>query len=286
MRVKFWGVRGSVPTPGPSTIRYGGNTPCVEVRCGDSLFILDAGTGIRELGRALMAGPQPVVAHLLIGHSHWDHVQGFPFFAPLYVSGSVLHLYGCGAADRTLEAVLAGQMAPPYFPVLLNEAGADIYYHELDMGEYEIEGVRLQTTFANHPGVGLLFRLEYEGQSVVYLSDNEPYAELATPEDDPAANRIDPRIIDFAWQADLLIADAAYSYEEYLDRRGWGHSSIDDAVRIALRSQTRRLVIFHHDPAHNDDDLDAMIGDAQALIEEEGFHLDLFGAREGLEIEL
>ncbi|MBI4641352.1 MAG: MBL fold metallo-hydrolase [Candidatus Tectomicrobia bacterium] len=294
MWLKFWGVRGSIPAPGPRTVRYGGNTLCVEVRCGDTLIIIDAGSGIRELGNALVAAGKPVVAHLLISHTHWDHVQGFPFFVPFYVKGTVLHVYGCRGADKSLEEVLEGQMALPYFPVLLKEAGSQIYFHELDVGESMINDVRVTTIFSNHPGLCLVYRLTWGGKSLVYLSDNEAYHQLAMPpsrENDSdvigdETGLIDPRLAAFASETDLLIADSPYDAEEYKQRRGWGHSSVDDVVQIALDARAKRLALFHHDPSHSDEKVDEMVAHARTLIANRDAALECFGAQEGMEIRL
>jgi len=294
MWLKFWGVRGSIPTPGPRTVRYGGNTLCIEVRCGDTLIILDAGSGIRELGNALMAARKPVVAHLLISHTHWDHVQGFPFFVPFYVKGTVLDIYGCHGADKTLEEILVGQMALPYFPVSLKEGSAQIHFHELDVGEFMIQDVRVTTIFSNHPGLCLAYRLEWGGKSLVYLSDNEAYHQLATRPDAERASDIvadqtgviDPRLAQFALEADLLIADSPYDAEEYKQRRGWGHSCVDDVVSIALDARAKRLAIFHHDPSHSDEKVDDMVAHGRTLISEREAALECFGAQEGMEITL
>jgi len=284
MTVKFWGVRGSIPAPGPRTNRYGGNTPCVEVRCGEALFVLDAGSGIRELGNALMAAGKPVKLHLLISHTHWDHLQGFPFFTPLYVPGNVLHIYGPQGADGTLETVLAGQMTLPYFPVLLSEAQSEVHFHELDVGEHVIDGVKVTTIFANHLGIALAYRLEWGGKSLVYLCDNEPCGSLAGSVQEPPP--IDPRLAEFARDADLLIADAPYDAEEYQQRRGWGHGSVDDVVRVALDAGAKRLALFHHDPAHDDDAIDRLVAQARDAIAASGAAMECFGAQEGQTVEL
>lgn len=293
MRIKFWGVRGSVPTPGPRTLRYGGNTPCVEVRCKETLLILDAGTGLRELGNALLAAGKPVVAHLLIGHTHWDHLQGFPFFAPFYVKGTTLRIYGCGGADRSLEAVLTGQMALPYFPVLLSEARAGITFHELDIDTYPIGDARVTTRYTNHPGVGLAYRVECEGRSLVYLCDTEPYHELAAVTEEPGhgivgvtGQQLDLGLAEFASGADAVIADAPYDREEYLERRGWGHGCVDDVVSLAVHAKAKRLYLFHHDPSHSDEKVDEMVAYSRALIRESAMPIECEGAREGMEVVL
>jgi len=291
--LKFWGVRGSIPTPGPSTLRYGGNTPCVEVRCGDALLILDAGSGIRELGNALMAQGRPITAHLMISHSHWDHVQGFPFFIPAYVRGNSIHVYGCLGADRSLREVLEGQMEFTYFPVALDELGSAVAFHEVDEGQFQVAGVPVRAMYANHPGLCLNYRLEWEGKTAVYMCDSEPYDRLANPEDTAPAEEyvgivegIDPRLAEFARGADLLIADCPYTAEEYRQRRGWGHGSVEDVVQIAVDAEVKRLALFHHDPSHPDDKIDEMVEHARSLLTAARASTECFGAREQLVVTL
>lgn len=293
MRVKFWGVRGSIPVPGPNTLRYGGNTPCVEVRCGDTLIIIDAGTGIRELGNELMAAGPPVHAHLLITHTHWDHLQGFPFFAPAYVPGHTIQVYGCYGSDRSLEGALQGQMSTPYFPVRLEDARAHIHFQEIDEGDFLIDDVRVEAMFANHPGLCLVYRLEWAGRKLVYLSDNEPYGQLASSE--PSApgsflagvvRGIDPRLARFAREADLLIIDCPYDADEYKKRRGWGHGAVEESVEIALEARVRRLALYHHDPGHSDDKIDHMVETGRELIRLFHSQTECFGAAEGMVLEL
>jgi phosphoribosyl 1,2-cyclic phosphodiesterase len=294
LKVRFWGVRGSIPTPGPTTLRYGGNTPCVEVRAGDTLVILDAGSGIRELGNALAAAGEPITAHLLISHTHWDHVQGFPFFVPAYTPGNMLHIYGCQGASHSLEEVLSGQMELAYFPVALKDMGAEVRFHEVDQGDFTIEGIRVRTIYSNHPGLCLLYRIEERADAhsaLVYLSDTEPYDQLDSAGGNNSeyvgvAPGIDPRLAAFARDAALLIADCPYTEEEYRHRRGWGHSSVDASVQIGLDAGARRLALFHHDPSHSDDVVDAMVAHAARLVEQVGAPMEVFGAREGQALEL
>jgi phosphoribosyl 1,2-cyclic phosphodiesterase len=296
VRVRFWGVRGSIPTPGPTTLRYGGNTPCVEVRSHGTLIILDAGSGIRELGNALAAAGESLTAHLLITHTHWDHVQGFPFFSPAYKSGNTLHIYGCQGAGHSLEEVLAGQMELAYFPVAFKDMGAEVRFHEVDEGEFSIDGLRVRTMYSNHPGLCLLYRIEERGASgpaVAYLSDTEAYDQLVGPDAAAEATQyvglkpgIDARLARFARNADLVIVDCPYTEDEYRERQGWGHGSVDAAVQIGLDAGARRLALFHHDPSHSDDMVDAMIAHARELVAEVGAPMEVFGAREGQELEV
>ncbi len=283
MRIKFWGVRGSIPTPGESTLRYGGNTPCVEIECGNTLVIIDAGSGIRELGNALLQRRELNEYHLLITHTHWDHIQGLPFFVPIYMPGKKVHIYGCHGASSTLEEVLTDQMELPFFPKTLNDVRTQIQFHEVDEGEFSLNDIAIKTMFTNHPGVCLAYRLEWQGATLVYLCDNEPYDRLAGPLEEA---RIDKRLIAFSRHAHLLIIDCAYTLEEYQQRRGWGHGCVDDVVKIGKAAQVKRMALFHHDPSHNDLKIDAMIAHARKLIADDNQSLDCFAAQEGMGIEI
>jgi phosphoribosyl 1,2-cyclic phosphodiesterase len=255
MRVIFWGVRGSIPAPGPETVRIGGNTSCVEVRAGKALLIFDGGTGLRLLGKKLTS-EMPIEAHIFFSHVHWDHIQGFPFFDPAFVPGNVINLYGGNNVSRTLEETLAGQMDHPSFPVHLAEMGAKMTFNdaqeghvvELKAGDGKV--VRLTTTRGNHPNGVWLYRVDFEGKSIVYATDTEQ-RDVA----DPALTRL-------AQGADVLIHDAQYTPEEYVGsagrggpKTGWGHSTFEEAVRVAKAAGVKRLVLFHHDPMQSDADV-------------------------------
>lgn len=248
-RIVFWGVRGSIPSPGPSTVEVGGNTSCVEVRCGDELLILDGGTGLRLLGSQL-AQEQPLKARLFFSHVHWDHIQGFPFFAPAFVAGNAIELYGATNVTGTLEETLAGQMNFPNFPVRLEHMGAKMTFHTIDDGQvldFAEGSVTVRAARLNHPQGVLAFRIEYQGQSLVYATDTEHYEEP------------DPKLVELAQGADVLIYDAQYTPEEYqgsadgLSRVGWGHSTMIDGVKIVERAKVGRLILFHHDPEQDDE---------------------------------
>jgi len=252
MRITFWGVRGSIPTPGPQTVEIGGNTSCVEVRAGKLLVIFDGGTGLRLLGQKLLK-EMPITAHIFFSHVHWDHIQGFPFFAPAFAPGNTIHLYGGNNVSRTLEETLAGQMDYPSFPVHLSEmAGrmtfADLYEGqvlELDSGD----GGKFKVTAGrgNHPNGVWAYRFEHGGKSAVYATDTEHYSV------------VDPKLKKLSTNADVLIYDAMYTPEEYAGtagsggpKVGWGHSTIDEAAKLASAAGVRQLVLFHHDPAQSD----------------------------------
>ena len=285
MLTRFWGVRGSIPAPGPSTARYGGNTPCVEIRAQDEVLIVDAGTGIRALGEALTqekAGA-PVEAHVFIGHTHWDHIQGLPFFTPLHRPESLVTLYGVHGTVLPFEEVLAGQMAAAYFPLRAEELAAKPAYVELK-GPVEAGPVRVSYHYLNHPGITVGFRFEHAGRAVCYLSDHEPYAKLNSHGE--FANKEDAAVARFVSGADLLICEAQYTEDEYRVKRGWGHSTPNDVLELALTAGVKRLALFHHDPAHDDAMLDAISASCAQTAAARGSQLEVFAAREGQTVEV
>ena len=260
LSVKFWGVRGSHPAPGPRTVRYGGNTPCVEVRLGEQVIILDAGTGLIGLGRDLARRPRPAAAPqsyvLLLSHLHHDHIQGFPFFAPAYQPGVSLDVYGPEAFEQALEEVFSRNQNPPLFPVALREMGAAKHFHSLQDGEQIVlkGDIRIRSMSSHaHPGRLLIYRIEHRGLSVVYATDTEGYVGG------------DRRLAAFARGADLLIHDAQYTEEHYRGLKpglpatqGYGHSTAEMACELAGAAGVKQLVLFHHDPGYDDDTITAI----------------------------
>ncbi|MCA9530699.1 MAG: MBL fold metallo-hydrolase [Myxococcales bacterium] len=250
MRTVFWGVRGSVPAPGAQTAGIGGNTSCVEMRCGDTRLIFDAGTGLRLLGRELGVDT-PLTLHLFFSHVHWDHIQGFPFFEPAFAPGHTIHMYGASSSRGTIESALAGQMEYPNFPVKLDELPSSLIFHEIGPGDVVDVGggVIVRTTAGHHPGGVLVYRVEYDGAVVVYATDTEPVD----------GGRLDPRIVEIARGADVLIYDSMYTPEEYTGtadgrpREGWGHSTYEVGAAIAGAAGVGRYVLFHHDPDQSDE---------------------------------
>ena len=234
MRVKFWGTRGSIAKPGPSTIRYGGNTSCVEVRSArGTLVLLDCGTGGHALGRKLMSdGAPPLRGNILISHTHWDHIQGIPFFAPLFAYGNEWDIYGPTGQRESLREALAGQMRYTYFPITLDQCTAKIRYHDLVEGTFAIDDIEVSTRYLNHPALTLGYRLQADGAAVVYACDHEPHSPmLATGDGDLSGE--DLRHAEFIDGADLLIHDAQYTAEEYPEKIGWGHSPVESVVAAA-----------------------------------------------------
>ncbi|MBP0021187.1 MAG: MBL fold metallo-hydrolase [Cyanobacteria bacterium SBLK] len=251
-KINFWGVRGSIPCPGAETVRYGGNTPCIEmVVCGERL-IFDGGTGLRVLGQTLL-GQMPVEANIFFTHTHWDHIQGFPFFVPAFIKGNRFNIYGAIAPNGfTIKQRHHDQMLHPNFPVPLQIMQADLHFFDLDIGEtIQIGEATIENAKLNHPGEAIGYRVSWQGLSVAYVTDTEHFPE-----------RLDKNVLHLADGADVLIIDATYTDEEYHDPKsskvGWGHSTWQEAVKIAREAKVKKLVIFHHDPLHNDDFLDAV----------------------------
>jgi phosphoribosyl 1,2-cyclic phosphodiesterase/DNA-binding response OmpR family regulator len=287
MRVRFWGARGSLAKPGPSTLRYGGNTSCVEVRtAAGTLIIIDCGTGLHGLGQALLSAEKPTTkGHVLISHTHWDHIQGIPFFAPFFVPQTEWDVYGPKGIGQSLRDSLAGQMQYAYFPVALDQLNAQIRYHELVEGTFQIEDVTIKTRYLNHPALTVAYRLEADGASMVYASDHEPHSrELAGGEGQMLGE--DLRHCEFLAGADLVIHDAQYTAEEYPTKLGWGHSTVEYALAVCRLAGAKRLALTHHDPLRSDDAIDRLIEKSRANLGDNASALDVFAAAEGQSIDL
>jgi len=279
--VTFWGVRGSVPTPGAATVKYGGNTSCVEVRADGQIIVLDAGTGIRPLGLALAQefDGAAIDVTLLISHTHWDHIQGFPFFAPAYQPRNTIRVLGFEGARQGLASTLAGQMESPYFPIAMQEMPGNVVIEELQGFEFMIGPVRVMATMVNHPGITVGYRLTTSGGTVAYLPDNEPFRENQVGYSQERVDLQNRKLIEFIRGVDMLITDSQYDSDEYSSHIGWGHGCVDEVVRVAMLSEVKRLYLFHHDPAHDDARIDGMLAHARELAA--GSALEVFAAAEG-----
>jgi len=305
MKIKFWGTRGSIPTPGFHFVKYGGNTLCVELNFDDieRRIIIDAGSGLRLLGNHLMdkgftAGP--LKADIFLTHTHLDHIIGFPFFAPIYQSGTRLKIYGpVTYEDDSLQAVLGGQLSYRYFPVRQEELAARIDYINLKEGCFDLgDHIRLTTQYLNHPLLCLGFRFEYKGKICCAAYDTEPFQNLfVTDPHDPAFDELmahegaaaardaNRRLEEFFEGAELLIHDAQYTQQEYdTSRRGWGHSPIEHVIKSAMRSNVKRLALFHHDPMRTDVQIDEL---AELFCDPKNTgNTEVFFAQEGMQVEI
>jgi phosphoribosyl 1,2-cyclic phosphodiesterase len=292
MRVRFWGTRGSIAAPGPDTIHFGGNTSCVELTTpSGGVVVLDCGTGAHLLGNHLVdTETGPVTATILLSHTHWDHIQGFPFFAPLFQPDNHFKVYGPDGAYLSLRDVLAGQMEHPYFPVELDQLAARIVYQDLREGVYQIDGVTVRAQRMNHPSPTLGYRIEVGGRSICYLCDHEPYSENIWREGAPAGRlesileEGDRRHAEFMHGADVVIHEAQYTPDEYPSKRHWGHSTYSYAVELAAAVGVPRLYLTHHDPSHDDEFIAELEGKAQELARRLGSPLEVRCAYEGCEI--
>jgi ribonuclease BN (tRNA processing enzyme) len=301
--VRFWGVRGSIPCPGPDTVKYGGNTTCLEIRADKRLIIIDLGTGAKPLADFLQANDckqGPLDIDIFITHTHWDHIMGFPMFAPVFVPGTKLRIRGpVSYNDDTLASIIGDQLSYRYWPIRQSELSAKIEYKELKEISVDLgDGLKVRTKYLNHPILSLGYRFEYQGKSIVTAFDHEPfrnlfptdpqdpnYSEEAAFEGEEAAKEENEKMLDFCKGADILIHDAQYTAEEYEKHLGWGHSSYNYAMDVASQSNVKKLVFFHHDPNYKDKKLESIEEQCKNEVREKsGFEIIM--AREGLKIEV
>jgi len=290
--VTFWGTRGSIPTPGPHTARYGGNTPCVAVESsGGQVVILDAGTGIRALGLELVERQNGAVrAEILLSHAHWDHIQGLPHFKPFFAPGNAVRIWGSRQGTTSLEAILRQQMDPAVFPVPLDALSAQLTVQQVDPGggEFTVGAFRVRAMRLRHPGTTLGFRLtpaaagEGGGPSMAYVTDNE----LGSGGNYGTPAAWHKEFVAFLADSELLIHGAMYTRPELEEHRGWGHSTFEEAVALAAEAGVRRLVLFHHEPEHGDKDMDGLLAAARRLAKAKGKPGEVLAAQEGMKLTL
>lgn len=287
----FWGTRGSISTPGRTTEKYGGNTLCVTVCYNDMNIIFDAGTGIRNFGIQLMdeeyrQGNKPSL-HLFLSHTHWDHIQGLPFFQPAYLKDTSLTIYGSPKKESFLESVLKGQMDYEYFPVAMSAVAADISIHEISQDVIELGSVIIDwQEQVCHPGGSVRYSLSVEGKKIVYATDVELDSIFNSDEGNEENKILAQDYLDFIYNADLLIADGQYTEEEYREKIGWGHSSIPLLLDLAYQSQVKQLAVFHHDPQHSDKFLDKLWMNNTSKYRSKDHNMDIFWAREGITLKI
>jgi phosphoribosyl 1,2-cyclic phosphodiesterase len=279
VKARVWGCRGSLPTPGEATVRYGGNTTCVEIRRDGRLsLILDAGTGIKRLGEELDPAAE---VHVLLTHLHLDHVEGLRFFAPLWQPEGAVHIWGPSSPVHSLEERIARSFSPPLFPVDLGDIPSEVQFHDVPAEAWELDGIRILAVPVSHPGSTVGFRLEHDGSSLAFIPDHEPVLGVDLAELEP--EWVSGHAV--ADGVDVLLHDSQYSEEEYADRVGWGHSSVADAVVFAQKARVGRLVLFHHDPDRSDAGVDRLVQQAAALWNGNGSPPPV-AACEGMTIEL
>src|SRR6516162_455044 len=296
-RIKFWGTRGSIPVPSPETLRYGGNTTCVELRADGEIIVLDAGSGIRPLGIDLDEEFQarPIKLSLLITHAHWDHIQGFPFFKPAYDSKNEIRIFGFDGAGATFREIMMEPMRSPFFPITMRELSARMDINKLNEMKFSLGKLDIHAAFVNHPGVCAGYRIFTSGGSVAFLPDHEPYEfflhaarakQLSPQQIREIATEQHSALVEFLHGSDVLILDSQYTDQEYETHVGWGHGSISSAVALALEADVHTLLLFHHDPNHDDEMVDTMVESGRELAIKSGSHLEVAGAQQGSEIQL
>ncbi len=277
---RCWGTRGSIPTPGPATVRYGGNTTCLEIHHAGTRLIFDAGSGIRPLGTDIVEkGPNSI--HIFLTHFHWDHIQGFPFFAPLYDPEDTIKVVGPKQKDIDVQNLFAGQMGPIYFPVPFSVVAAAMEFEHLNHGSYEVGDVVLDVIRVKHPSFVNGYRIKVGGRTICFIPDNELEGDMYDVGSD-----FDKRLVDFVGDADLLIHDAMYTQDEYTARAGWGHSTFTQSLRLAEEAGVKRLRFFHHDPTRSDDELDGIVARLRDGALARGSNLELDAASEGADLVL
>ena len=302
IKIKFWGVRGSIPTPGRSTLHYGGNTSCVEVCFENGThFILDAGTGIRELGKHLLKSGKPLKSYILLSHFHWDHIQGLPFFRPAFIPENNFTIIGSDDPAIQLDKIISFQMDTTYFPITIDDMRAEICFRSIKEEKFVLDGIQVETVYLNHPGYALGFRLSYRNSSLIYISDNEPFqydqdtnSKKPKPIDkerieEAFENYVENKnqnLIEFCQNADLLIHDSQYLADEYKDKITWGHSPVNFTVELAIKSGVKQLILFHHDPDHDDTTIGKIEDLSRKILKQHKSRISCRAAREGMVVEI
>ena len=288
MYIKFWGTRGSIPVPGNNTLKYGGNTSCVEIRLSNNkLIILDAGSGLRELGKNLVTNEYHDSIDILFSHYHWDHIQGIPFFLPMFQKGRKINFYGESNNGKKINDILSLQMTSYYFPITLEEMNADLKYHEIQaFTNIELNGIKIETFRANHSAPTISYKIREGNKSVVYLTDNELILENTGKENIyDTLKKSNKELIDFCNGCDFLIHDSMYDETTLLEKKGWGHSANITLAYFAILSHVKNLILFHFNPDHNDEKIDELLREANNVLTDENSKVKCIAASEGLRID-
>ncbi len=275
----FWGVRGTLPCSGKDTLKYGGNTSCMTLEFPrQQFFIFDCGSGIKNLGDWFVAQQRKGInAKIFISHPHWDHINAIPFFAPLYIQGNEFEVLGANQGDITMREIVSAQMEGVYFPITFAQFAARVYFHDLEEETLKVSGIEVQTKLLSHPGKCLGYRINYNGRSICYITDNEMYVETSNFYD----SYYEKRLAEFVESSDVLITDTTYTDEEYMTKEGWGHSCISKVVDLADKANVKQLFLFHHDPDQNDDAIDAKFATAKAMLKARKSKTKCLTPREG-----
>lgn len=282
MKLTYWGTRGTLPVPGPDTLRYGGNTSCISIEMqGEPLLIMDAGSGIKKLSNYLMPDRR-LTAKILVTHPHWDHINALPFFSPLYIRGNEIEIMGSPQGDVDFLHIISAQMDDVYFPVTMREFGACVYFRNLREESFNVGSFHISTMLLSHPGNCLGYRVDYENRSICYITDNELF-----PRNSKQYNEeFEPRLTEFVRGTDILIMDTTYLDQEYRSREGWGHSCVSEVVALAEKARVKSLHLFHHDPDQNDDAIDNKLAQACEQLSEIGSQVDCICPAEGSSYEI
>ena len=282
-------MRGSIPVPGPSTVRYGGNTACIQVYNNDNRIIFDAGSGIRLWGQSIDLSQKQHV-HLFVTHPHWDHINGLPFCPAIFIPGNSISIYGPRTYELSLEDIINGQMRFTYFPIRIAELKSDLTFNEIsDRSTVTLDNCTIIAKKLNHPVDCLGYKLTYNNKTFIYLGDNEPYYNVYDDDDEDMETMIKEMnndLIEFVRDADVLVTDAQYTPQEYESKVGWGHSSTHHVTNMAIKANVKHLIYFHHEPNRSDDEIDLIVEHYQNLVQDKGFNLKIEAAREQSIIEI
>lgn len=289
MFIKFWGTRGSVPVPGKDTLKYGGNTPCVEIRTSDNkLLILDAGTGIRELGNNLIENSFDGPLDILLTHYHWDHIQGIPFFVPIYQKGREITFYGVPGRESEMKKLLSDQMELDYFPVKINEVPANIKFKHLEPNKsFHLDGFKIDTFRVYHPSLTLTYKVSENNKNIIYMTDNE--LDVKGENDKNISEKLkikNKELIKFCDNCDYLIHDMMYDEKIIESKLGWGHSSNKAVAKFAILAGVKNLIFFHYNPEYTDEKIDQLLESTREELKKSGSQINCIASREGLTITL
>jgi phosphoribosyl 1,2-cyclic phosphodiesterase len=288
MKIRFWGTRGSIPVPGKDTLKYGGNTPCAElISDNGNILILDAGTGLRALGNSLIINHEyQKNINILISHYHWDHIQGIPFFRPMYRRKNKITFYGLTSQGEDVEALIKNQMTPNYFPITMDKVAADISYEKLDeSNSFEIDDFKIETYIVNHSSPTLTYKISNGGKCLIYMSDNEIQLN-GNPYDKNEIRELNKELLEFSRGCDCLIHDTMYDEMIVQNKKGWGHSDNISLAYFSILADVKKLVLFHYNPEYSDDKIDLLLNETQSIISEHDSEVKCIAAQEGLEINI